>query len=158
MKPSLSAVLYKSFGDKEVDDFKDCPQQVYDVLSMALATEEHRTKGQLTYRCVFCGKPKASKGRKVLATIKLLGGKDKLLAGADALITIDHKFWMENPEKQEAVLFHELCHLYVDEEGEISVIGHDIEEFYAVIARYGDWQKDLEPIAQQLNLLEESLV
>jgi hypothetical protein len=143
---------------KEEGDFQDCHQQVYDVLSIVLATDEHRSLTNYKFRLLFCNKIKNSKGRRTLATIKVLGDKERLLCGVDILIVIDFFFWTENPEKQEPLLFHELCHLQVDEEGKLVSTGHDLEEFYAVVKKYGDWNKQAKPIAEaikQLDLLEK---
>ena len=53
-----------------------------------------------------------------------------------------------NPEKQEALIFHELCHLFVDDAGILSAVPHDIEEFYAVAVKYGDWLDDVRPLTE----------
>lgn len=135
---------------REAGDFEDCPQPVYDVLSIVLATNEHRSLNQYKFRCIFAKKITHSKGRRTLATIKRLSPKENLLSGVDVLITIDFYFWTENPEKQEALLFHELCHLMISEEGDLTTVGHDLEEFYAVIKRYGDWNHDVKPFADAL--------
>ncbi|MGL5059056.1 MAG: putative metallopeptidase [Microcoleus sp.] len=156
MKPNLVATKHLSFGDEQVGSYKDCPQPVYDVLSMALATDEHRSLNQYSFRCSFFA-PEKGKGKKQPVTVKILGDLEKLYAHAEIQIIIDFKYWMEHPEKQEILLFRELCRLILDEDGDLTMTEPDIVEFYAVYARYGDWQKDLAPIAQQLNLLEESL-
>jgi hypothetical protein len=87
----------------------------------------------------------------------VLGDLERLISGVDFVITIDYFFWRENPEKQEALLFHELCHLTSDETGKLCTVPHDVEEFYAVIAKYGDWKKEIKQLTQsarQFDLFE----
>jgi hypothetical protein len=156
MKTTLVATRHESFGDEQVGNFKDCPQTVYNVLSMALATDEHRSLDRYRYRCVFFA-PEKGKAKKLPVTVKILKDLEKLGFQADILVIIDYKYWMEHPEQQEILLFRELCRLILDEDGDLITAEPDIVEFYAVYKRYGDWQQDLKPIAQQLNLLQENL-
>jgi hypothetical protein len=130
----------------ELGDYSDCLQNVYDVLNVVLATNEHRSLSVYAFKLVFCGKGRKSKGKKTLASIKLLSDLDQMLSKFEILIVIDEAWWIANPEKQEALLFHELCHLQVSDEGKLQVIGHDLEEFYAVLRRYGDWNKEIKPM------------
>lgn len=74
----------------------------------------------------------------------------------DFLITIN-KDWYEGapPKSREALVFHEMLHIDVarNEYGEMrltregtpiwTVGGHDLEEFNAVVARYGAWSCDI---------------
>jgi hypothetical protein len=144
-------------SNEQIGDFVECGEQVYSVLQTVLNTDEHMYLRQYSRRAVFCKKIKTSKGKRTLATIKLLGDLERLISGVDFVITIDYFFWRENPEKQEALLFHELCHLMADETGKLSTVSHDVEEFYAVIAKYGDWKKEIKQFteaARQYDLFE----
>lgn len=141
---------------RHIGDYEDCDQSVYDVLIKVLRFEEFSDFRELNYKLIFSHKTKISKGRRVLATISLRKEKDTLVHPYEALIYIDGVYWMMNEDKREPLLYHELCHLYYDDETEkMSLVGHDVEDFYAVVRRYGDWQKDLEKFnmaAQQLRL------
>lgn len=44
----------------------------------------------------------------------------------------------------EALVYHELCHAYVDEDGKPSVHPHDFSAFKSEVAIYGDWTSDLQ--------------
>lgn len=129
--------------DNQVGNYQDCNEQVYQVLQAVLNTDEHRYLKAYSGRAIFCKKIKKTKGRRTLAQIKLLGDVERLISSIDFVIVIDYFFWRENPEKQEALLFHELCHLIADETGKLSTVPHDVEEFYAVVAKYGDWMKEV---------------
>lgn len=146
-----------SKDDNQVGNYQDCNEQVYQVLQAALNTDEHRYLKAYSGRALFCKKIKRSKARRTLASIKLLADVERLISGADFVIIIDYFFWRENPEKQEALLFHELCHLQSDDTGKLSTVSHDVEEFYSVIAKYGDWMKEIKQFtesAKQFDLFE----
>lgn len=144
-------------AEEQIGNYEECSDQVYQVLRVALNTDEHRYLQGYARKAVFCKKIKMSKGRRTLAQIKLFGDVERLISGIDFVIIVDYYFWRENPEKQEALLFHELCHLIVDETGKLSMVSHDVEEFYAVIAKYGDWNKEIKKFtesARQFELFE----
>lgn len=74
----------------------------------------------------------------------------------DFLITIDAEWWeAATPIQREALVFHELCHIKqeTDKFGELKfdkdgkpVFGlraHDLEEFNAVVSRYGIYCEDV---------------
>lgn len=101
-------------------------------------------------------KAKHRKGRRVLGTASVFQPKDRLIHGWDALIELDWTFWEANPDKREALLFHELCHFhYDDDQQKLITVGHDIEEFTAVLKYYGDWNDDLTQV-KQLNLFQQT--
>jgi Putative phage metallopeptidase len=109
---------------------------------------------------VYDCKDKTKNGRRVLGTTKVFSDKDYLLHGYDYMITINYTFWFAYLEKRKALMYHELSHLFFDEEAnKLTIVGHDIEEFYAVIKRFGDWNREVEPLnhaytAHQLSLLD----
>ena len=136
--------------ENEVGNYQDCGDQVYAVLQAALNTNEHRYLKAYVYKAVFCKKIKTSKGRRTLAQIKLLGDVERLISCVDFVIIIDYFSWRENPETQEALMFHELCHLIADDTGKLSTVSHDVEEFYAVIQKYGDWKKEIRQFTESV--------
>jgi hypothetical protein len=101
------------------------------------------------------------------------------LVDYDFVILLNRKVW-EDPdfsdEKRRALMDHELCHAAPstdkdgahreDERGRkiYRVRKHDIEEFYAIVARHGCYKRDLEVFADTLMkrrnapLLEPALV
>ncbi|AGY57119.1 putative metallopeptidase [Gloeobacter kilaueensis] len=95
---------------------------------------------------------RSSKGRLTMGSAHKASPRDQALHGCTFVIVLWEKFWKGEPRKHEALLFHELCHCWVDEEGKAKLVGHDIEEHYAVIRRYGDWQGEVEDVARQLSL------
>ena len=80
---------------------------------------------------------------------KICGGEPP-----DFLMILEASFWMRaTAQEREALVFHELCHAAhkVSREGEPvfddegnpvwEIRSHDIEEFNAVVARYGAWSE-----------------
>lgn len=75
----------------------------------------------------------------------------------DYVIILDKGFWDGvTPQTREALLYHELCHVKqaVDEYGMprfnrqtgepiYRLVAHDLEEFNAVVAKYGAWSPDI---------------
>lgn len=79
----------------------------------------------------------------------------------DFLIILDYTYWMaSSPRNREILAYHELCHCIHKENGlgeplfdenerpRWGLKGHDVEEFTAVVRRYGAWNADLEYFLQ----------
>jgi len=65
------------------------------------------------------------------------------LTGFDFIIQIKKDIWDKmDPETQEALLDHELCHCGVDGDG-CYIREHDVTEFAEVIERHGFWLPDV---------------
>lgn len=90
--------------------------------------------------------------------VKACGG-----AMPDFIMILDAAFWERaSPEQREALVHHELkhCHHARDKEGELrftdeglpvwAIIGHDVEEFYDTVRRFGDWAGDVTPLVDAL--------
>lgn len=75
----------------------------------------------------------------------------------DYVIILDKGFWDSvTGQTKDALIFHELCHIKqkLDEYGApkfnsrtgeaiYGLVAHDLEEFNAVVARYGQWSPDI---------------
>lgn len=82
------------------------------------------------------------------------------------LITIHEKTWLGLTKKQKlALIDHELCHCQVEEDDKgnrkLFLVGHDLEEFRAVVRRHGQWEDGIkefveEARAAQLRLFNEN--
>lgn len=72
------------------------------------------------------------------------------------LMVIDLEWWNQaTPIQKEAIVFHELAHIQQDRDKFEApkfnkdglpvwrLVAHDIEEFNAVVARYGAWKNDI---------------
>jgi len=75
-----------------------------------------------------------------------------------ALAEVDFVIWLGAEDVRagyftrhqvEALLYHELCHITTDEEGEnFATRPHDAEVFYMELRRYGAWERALSPFGQ----------
>lgn len=136
---------------------------------MRHAEHAHLRENEIRFEYLFRHETKLKGGKVVLGSVHepacqgemrplfewLLG---RLFGGLpDYVIILDHGFWNSvTPQTREALMFHELCHVKqaLDEFGMpkfnkqtgraiYRLVGHDIEEFNAVVAEYGVWSPDI---------------
>lgn len=82
--------------------------------------------------------PKKSAGRSVYADTEKVKDKYKCFSPYDFVIT----FYQPNcagleEEHLKRLMFHELLHIGFDEDGNCSIIPHDVEDFREVIGNWG---------------------
>ncbi|HSY50381.1 MAG TPA: putative metallopeptidase [Thermoanaerobaculia bacterium] len=126
-------------------------------IAEGLISEFHEHLQEALIRYVFRSKHTEAKGRIRLASVRLVGGLNAYLAQADSLesiagerppapeapsfylMEIAHDTWMKLTGSQRiALVDHELSHI-----SPAGLVGHDVEEFSAVIQRHGAWKPDL---------------
>jgi hypothetical protein len=128
---------------------------------------EHLCRSDVTIRCVFRDTVAKSRGRIVLGKARKVSGLAAHLVGlvrkddlgddpADFfVIEVPAEPWsrLTHPQR-EALVDHELCHFWVsipeepDEDRRLVVLGHDLEEFTAIVERHGLWKPDLKSFAK----------
>lgn len=115
-----------------------------------------RFLGNVRVRYLWRRKAQAKNGKMVLGTCQKLSGLPQYgLGGGDFLIVLNREncglagltAW-----QLEALVYHEMNHIAPPDEGdpssvEATLIGHDVEEFRAVIDRYGLWLPPLREVA-----------
>jgi hypothetical protein len=104
-------------------------------------------------------------GHVMLGQARKTGELERQLHGYDVIIVLNSEWWNDaevTDRQREALLFHELCHPRpvldedndpkVDENGKIVWYNrkHDVEEFRAVIQKYGLYKADLEDMAADM--------
>lgn len=52
--------------------------------------------------------------------------------------------WGLSDEQRVALVDHELCHFHINEDGELKMRAHTVEEFAEVVKRHGLWKPDVE--------------
>lgn len=89
-------------------------------------------------------------------------GGDEEKPPMDFLIVIDADYWLESDDRvREILVYHEMCHVQpaFDKMGNqrfsketglpvLTLAGHDVEEFSAVVQRYGTYSQDLKTFIQ----------
>ncbi|HEV2779102.1 MAG TPA: putative metallopeptidase [Actinophytocola sp.] len=136
---------------------------------------EHLARTDVTIRCVFRDTAAKSRGWIVLGKARKVSGLAAHLVGlvrkddlgddpADFfVIEVPHEPWVNLTQEQRiALVDHELCHFWValpddpDEPRRLVILGHDLEEFKAIVERHGLWKPDVKSFAkaasQQLSI------
>ncbi len=92
----------------------------------------------------------AGKNRVVLAKAAKAGGALAFLSHYDFVISFNWTRWLElEVAARCALVDHELSHFERDlETGKFFVVGHDLEEFHAIVRRWGFWKPDLVSFAE----------
>lgn len=105
--------------------------------------------------------PWRSKGKAVLARALKVSDREAFFTGLHFVLLVNALLWVQlEPYQQEALVDHELSHMWRDE-GNWAIRGHDVEEFTGVIQRHGLWSKDVAELVgaaqeyQQVRLFEE---
>jgi hypothetical protein len=131
---------------------------------------DHLDRQDVTIRCVYRDTPARSRGKIVLGKARKVAGLNAHLVGlvrrddlgddpADFfVIEVPHEVWQAlKPSERRALVDHELCHFWVaipedpDEDRQLVMLGHDLEEFRAVVERHGLWRPDLTEFAKVLD-------
>jgi hypothetical protein len=118
----------------------------------------HLSDNGVTVRCLFRDDLPKSKGKIKWGEAKKITGLDCYLAAAERdflVILLTQQVWQTLTERQKfALVDHELAHCWAetDENGDLklSTIPHDLEEFDAIVRRYGQWRSDVKNFAQAL--------
>lgn len=102
----------------------------------------------------------AGRSRVVLAKAAKAGGALAWLTGYDFLISFNFNRWLElELGARCALVNHELSHFEKDHEtGKFFVVGHDLEEFHAIVRRWGFWKPDLVSFAEVVKVQLELFV
>jgi hypothetical protein len=104
---------------------------------------------------VFISKTPSSGGKDVWGTCRKITNLNAHLAGEEEpffVITISEPVWSVLPDQERRILVdHELCHAWAefddDEDNpdavKLSIREHDMEEFSAIVRRYGAWRDEI---------------
>ncbi len=89
----------------------------------------------------------ATHDRTTLAKASKAGAKLAFFTALDLCIDVNHAAWLKLfPEQRVALIDHELCHFGVEDTDEGTryvLLSHDVEEFGAIVSRWGLWKPDL---------------
>jgi hypothetical protein len=92
-------------------------------------------------------KDMASHDKTTLAKASKAGAKLGFFTELDLLIDVNHEAWLKlSSEQRVALIDHELCHFGTEETDKGTryvLLSHDVEEFGAIVSRWGLWKPDL---------------
>jgi hypothetical protein len=138
--------------------YTEAPKVLEMVNTVIKEIKEHGHLANARIECVFVLKTPKNKGKELWGKARKVSGLQAYLfakaLGFDTetempedffVIEISKPIWdlLEVPQRR-ALVDHELSHCWRDEEGKISILPHDLEEFNGVVARNGLWRQDVE--------------
>lgn len=79
-----------------------------------------------------------------LAKASRVGAKLRHFSDLDFIVEVNHEAWLKLEDHQKVALIdHELHHFGVGDEGGYTMVSHDLEEFNAIVRRWGLWMPDV---------------
>jgi Putative phage metallopeptidase len=144
------------------------PHPEGEAIARRLIPQDHPHLDGVEMRFILRDEHQVRNGKTVYASTRLIGGREAWLAAGmpDDGEEVDRFFVLEFAEdvwrlleegQRTALVDHELCHCGLKLDGTLTLLGHDLEEFVAVVGRHGMWRPEVENLvraaqAQQLSL------
>jgi len=116
----------------------DCDETFVEMFLQVLE-ERFPMYGNLKFKLIFDLKKKVNKGKICLGNITLASDKIKYftkdnvaLDGYDYVIILDRKAWeLASKDDKKRIISHELRHVFVDDNGKLKILPHDVSDFVA---------------------------
>lgn len=113
----------------------------------------HEKLGKARIGYLFKEKMSAGVDRTKLGHAEKVGGKLEYFANIDFLIVLNWTTYQYLPDFAKiALIDHELCHCTIEETekgDEVpTLLHHDVEEFGAIVSRWGLWKRDVAAFAR----------
>ena len=125
---------------RRAEDVDAAAQDLFDVL----IDRDHPALRRFALALLFKPKCTVRGSRIVRGTAQLATPREQELYGAQAFVTLGYDEWADCTERQrEAIIDHQLYHFAVSEDEELEMVGHDVEEFDAVLRKHGSWEEGL---------------
>lgn len=126
--------------------------------ALVVAIHKHLNGARIGY---LFRKKLSGRDRITLAKASIVSAKLEFFSDLDFIVELNWDAWMHlEPHQRVALVDHELCHFGVDRTGETTkhvLISHDLEEFGAIVKRWGLWKQDVAEfggiVREQLDLL-----
>jgi hypothetical protein len=152
----INVTMEELKGEDETLKFRDGQREIQPVADKLIgAVDSIRRLRNFEIKYLFAKDELTSKGKRVLGKACKFGEKDRLLHRWNFLIIIDENFWKTYPDKREPLVLHELLHCGQNDEGNPTMLPHDLEEFGEVVRRYGGWATDVVMFDRQLELFAQ---
>ena len=138
----------------ETDSYRDAPDVAKIARALIKEHHSHLRADRIIY--LFTSKCPTKGGKIVLGKVGLITELESALFGddegveADFYMVITGSEWVVATDaKKQAIVDHELCHLYYDlDTDKPKIAEHDIADFNEVIRRHGLWSQDAEKTAR----------
>lgn len=118
------------------------PQEVID-LATEIIREHHPDLEDFAIGFIFRSEASVSGGKLKIGEASKVTGKYSPFVDLDGLIWLARdQYYGLSMHQRRALIDHELCHFTLNE-GNLTIRGHDIEEFRVIVERYGLWKSDL---------------
>jgi len=141
--------------------YLDAPEVSHIVNGLIKQNREFKHLREAKILCRFRIGQWSSRGKMILGQAKVLSAFERFETGAELAVIVNGDIWdtLTNHQK-EALVHHELCHFeqMTNKEGEpkyddndrpmYKIVGHDLEEFSAVVKRYGLWMEDVKQLVK----------
>lgn len=141
------------------------------VVETFLETMEERFPNlvQLKIKLIFDTKRRIKQGELVLASVELASEKIKFFSkdniaieGYDVVVILDMKAWeLSDLKDRKRIMSHELRHVFIDEQGKIKLLPHDVSDFRAeqkVNADDPDWKFKLATLVNDVYEQEKEMI
>lgn len=127
-------------------EFRDAPD-VAEVVR-AVIEEVPDTHGHLRSARIRCLRRTGRwvvRGETRWAHVRVLPAELRHVAGADIVLTVNSEVWdaMDKAHRR-ALIDHELSHVVLNDAGNWTTVGHDVEDFIGVVRRRGLWRAEVE--------------
>ena len=130
-----------------------------EAVAQALIGRHGRFDPLLPFRIAYLERlgPPSGEGESILAKVQKAPAVWRDVAGVDLVVWVWRAVWTElEPRQREALVAHELCHVFVTDKGSLKLQPHDLEEFSWVVRQYGPWKLDIEHFGRQLRAFDEN--
>jgi hypothetical protein len=120
-----------------------------------LIDKHHSHLGPIRIEYYFLSEPIEERGKDVWGRARKVTGLNAYLAlpvkpeqaiepkGFFVIEIVKHVWGQLDEKSKLALVDHELCHCWVDDEGNLKITPHDLEEFNSIVRRYGLWRDDV---------------
>ena len=137
--------------EEEVFPKYELAPEIFENYVHPLLNDYHSDLVEARFLTIFRRGEWKSQNISVWAKTKKISEETETLLGdeADYLITVNMDVWELLDEDQRiALIDHELCHCLRGDDDKYGnptwkIVGHDIEEFFAIIRRRGDWSANI---------------
>lgn len=144
-----NAQRYEVPSEAELDGEFTAAPDIERIAGELIARHRLTVQANATILYLWRDKGGRTQGKATYGKCSKASGLVRHFSEADAVIWLAADHLREagaTATEVEAVVFHELCHLAENAEGELIVVGHDFQGFESELRHYGTTARDLRPL------------